>query len=410
MQHRPLWWDAAPRPDLAVSTQVASRTDAVVIGAGYTGISAARTLAQAGARVTVLERDALGAGGATRNGGLVLPGFRRDARSLVKELGAVRARELYQASRAAVRFVEELLQTEGVDADYRPSGHLVLAPRPAHLAELEREAELLEKVFRHETRLVSPDRLGEELGATAYHGARLDPEGGGVNPGKLYWALAAAAQRAGAELVEDVTVHEVRRSAGRFMVRTSRGTLGAGHVVVATDGPPDGVVRGMRRRLAPATGFAVATAPLGTSVARALIPRDRVMSDPRLLQVWFRITPDTRMVFGGKAETGKIRVADAIRQLVDTMCGVFPRLLGTDIDYHWSGNIALTRDQLPHAGVRDGMHYALGFNGQGLALAIYLGSRLGRTVAGGKRGDLEPFLRLRFPVMPLLYRLKARLR
>lgn len=410
MQHRPYWWDAAPRPDLAVLKRVPARTDAVVIGGGCTGISAARTLAQAGAKVTILERDVLGAGGATRNGGLLLPGFKRDARALVKELGAVRARELYTASRTAVSFVAELLQAEGVDADFHRSGHLLLAPKPAHYVELEREAELLDKVFRHGTRLVPPERIGEELGATAYHGGLVDPEGGGVNPGKLYWALAASAQRAGAEFVEDVTVQEVHRSAGRFMVRTSRGTLGAGHVVVATDGHADGLVRGLRRRLSPASGFVVATAPLGTSVARALIPRDRVVSDTRQLLVYFRITADTRMLFGGKVEVGKVRVGETIKQLVDTMCALFPRLRGTDIDYHWSGHIAVTRDQLPHAGIRDGVHYAVGFNGQGLALAVYLGSRLGRMVMNGQRGDLEPFMRLPFTAIPLLHRLKTRLR
>jgi glycine/D-amino acid oxidase-like deaminating enzyme len=382
----------------------------VVIGGGYTGLSAARTLAQAGARVTVLERDVLGAGGATRNGGLVLPGFKRDARSLVKALGAVHARELYTASRAAVGFVEEVLHADGVDADFHRSGHLLLAAKPAHYAELEREAELLDKAFRHETRLVPPARIGEELGATAYHGALVDPAAGGIDPGKLYWALAAAARRAGAEFVEDVHVQELHRSADRFMVRTSRGTLGAGHVIVATDGHADGLVRGLRRRLSPASGFVIATAPLGTSVARSLIPRDRVVSDARHLLVYFRITADTRMVFGGKVEVGKVRMAETIKHLADAMCTLFPRLLGTDIDYYWSGNIAITRDQLPHVGVKDGVHYAVGFNGQGLALAVYLGSRLGRMVTSGKRGDLEPFLRLPFPPMPLLHRLKTRLR
>jgi glycine/D-amino acid oxidase-like deaminating enzyme len=116
------------------------------------------------------------------------------------------------------------------------------------------------------------------------------------------------------------------------------------------------------------------------------------------------------MVFGGKAEVGKVKTGETIKQLVDAMCTLFPRLLGTDIDYHWSGHIAITRDQLPHAGVRDGVHYAVGFNGQGLALAVYLGSRLGRMVTAGKRGDLEPFLRVPFPAFPLLHRLKTRLR
>ena len=401
MQHRPYWWDAAPRPELGVSTDLPSRTDAVVIGGGYTGVSAARALAQAGASVTVLERATLGAGASTRNGGFVLPGFKRDARWLVHKLGAVRARELHEASRAAVRFVEAFLGSEAPDCDYRKSGHLLLAAKPAHYAELEREAEVLGKVFRHETQLVPRARMGEELGATAYHGALLDPEGAAVNPAKLYWKLAAAARRAGATFVEDVEVQHLHRSAGRFMVRTSRGTLGAKDVVVATDGYTDGVVGALRRRVVPIGSFLIATAPLGASVARALIPRDRVVSDTRHLLSYFRIAADTRMLFGGRVAFGKVRIQEVIKRLADTMCTLFPRLLGTDVDYHWSGSVGATMDQLPHAGVRDGVHYALGYNGHGVALATYLGARLGETVAG--RGNLDPFSRLPFRAVPLYF-------
>lgn len=407
MEHRPLWWDAAPRPALDVATAVPSRTDAVVIGGGYTGIAAAYALALTGARVTVLDRATLGAGASTRNGGFVLPGFRRDARALVRQLGAVRARELYQATRQAVRFVEDFLEAEGLDCDYRRAGHLVLAAKPAHYAELEREAEVLRKVFRHDTRLVSPARIGEEIAAAGYHGGLLDPTAGAVNPGKLFWALAGSAARAGTTFVEDVTVQELHRSAGRFMVRTSRGTLGAAHVVVATDGSREGVVRALRRRVTPAGRFVIATAPLGASVARALIPRDRVISDPRSLFAYFRITADTRMLFGaGVATFGKVHLQETIKQLGTAMFTLFPRLLGTDIDYYWSGSDGVTRDQLPHAGLRDGVHYALGYNGHGLALAVYLGARLGQHVAGGSRADLEPFVRLPFRAMPILHRIK----
>ena len=401
MQHRPYWWDAAPRPDLGAPGDLPSKTDAVVIGGGYTGVSAARALAQAGASVTVLERATLGAGASTRNGGFVLPGFKLGARALVRKLGAVRARELHEASRTAVRSVERFLEAEAPDSDYRKSGHLLLAAKPAHYADLEREAEVFGKVFRHEMQLVPAARLGEELGAVGYHGALVDPEGGGVNPARLYWALAASARRAGATLLEDVEVQDVHRSAGRFRVRTSRGTLGAEHVVVATDGYTDGVVGALRRRVVPVGSFLIATAPLGASVARALIPRDRVVSDTRHLLSYFRIAADTRMLFGGRVAFGKVRLQEIIRQLTDTMFTLFPRLLGIDVDYYWSGSVGVTMDRLPHAGVRDGVHYALGYNGHGVALAAYLGARLGHAVAG--RGNLEPFARLPFRAVPFYF-------
>jgi glycine/D-amino acid oxidase-like deaminating enzyme len=123
VQDRPYWWDSAPRPTLDLEPAPPTHTDVAVIGGGYTGVSAARALARHGADVTVLERATLGWGASSRNGGFVLPGFKREAGVLLRKLGAVRARELYDASRAAVRFVEQFIASEGLECDYRKSGH-----------------------------------------------------------------------------------------------------------------------------------------------------------------------------------------------------------------------------------------------------------------------------------------------
>ena len=405
MQERPYWLDIAPRPDDLAGASLPQRTDVVVIGGGYTGLSAAYSLARGGAAVTVIDRGPLGGGASTRNAGFVLPGFRRDTRSLLDQLGAVRTRELFHASRGAVLRLQQLATGERPElpCDYRPCGHLVLAAKPAHYEELERDAEVLAKALRHHTELVPRERLGEELGASVpYFGGRVDPLAASLNPAKLYWSLATAAQRAGAALVEDVEVQSLRRNAGRFMVRTSRGTLGGRDVVVATGGYGHPVHPSLRRRIVPVSGALIVTAPLGQNVARALIRRDRVVSDTSRNLTWFRILGDTRMVFGGGDEFRRTTTYEQIRNLTDVMCAHFPRLRGTDVDYHWTGLVAMTLDQLPHAGVRDGVHYALGCNGYGVALATYLGDRLAETIMG--RADLEPFRSLRFRPVPVYFR------
>lgn len=398
---RPYWPETAGRPELEPTAEPPARTDVVVVGGGYTGLAAARTLARGGADVTLLERATLGAGASLRNGGFVLPGYRRDAVSLVRRFGAVRARILFDASRAALRHLEAFLAAEGADCDFHGNGHLTLAAKPSHYAVLARQAEVLEKVFRHPTELVPRERLDQELGGHAHYGGLLDPAGAGINPAKLFWTLAASARRAGARLVEDAEVRSVHRSAGRFTVRTSRGTVGAAHVVVATNGHTAGVVPALRRRVVPVGSYGIATAPLGQSVARALVPRDRVVSDTRRLPIHFRIAPDTRMLFGGRVGFGPQDIRDVIRQLNETMCALFPRLLGTDIDHYWSGTLGMTLDLLPHAGVRDGVHYAVGFNGHGVALALYLGHRVGEAAAG--RGSLDPFSHAAFRAVPLYF-------
>ncbi len=402
MQNRIYWLETAPRPDLGPAAELPARTDVAVIGGGYTGVAAARSLARAGIDVTVLERATLGAGASTRNGGFVLPGFKRSAGAMVRQLGIVAARQLHEASVAAVRHVADFVAAEAPECEYHQSGHLLLAAKPAHYAALAREHDVLARFFRYRTELVPAERLHkEELIATAYHGALLDPLGGGINPARLFWALAASARRAGARLLEQVEVHRVRRATGVFMLQTSSGNLMARDVIVATNGYSGAAVPALRRRVVPVGSYVIATAPLGPSVARQLLPRNRVVSDTRNLLCYFRIAADTRMVFGGRVSFGAVQAYDGVKYLNDTMGALFPRLLGTDVDYHWSGLVAMTRDQLPHAGVRDGLHYALGYNGHGVALATYLGARLGQSLAGGD--DLRPFGERPFRAIPLYF-------
>ncbi len=404
MRERPYWLEVSPRPDAPGRAELPQRTDVVVIGGGYTGLSAARVLAQAGARVTVIERGPLGAGASTRNAGMVLPGFRRGAHSLVTTLGAVRARELFDSARSAVFELEELAtgDTPALPCDYRLCGHLLLAAKPKHYAGLERDAEVYAKVMRHETELVPADELGPELGASVpYFGALLDPLAGSLNPAQLFWSLAGAAQHAGAQLVEEAEVQSLRREAGRFLIRTSRGTLGAVDVVVATGGYGDPVLPWLRRRIYFHSSTMITTAPLGQHVARTLMQRDRVVTDTRECTTWWRHTGDTRMIFGAEAPFRRSSRTERLKMLNETMCAHFPRLLGTDIDYQWGGAVAMTRDRLPHAGEKEGVYYALGCNGRGVALALYLGSRVAHSIIGD--GDLEPFRSLPFRPLPPLY-------
>ena len=403
MLERSYWLEVAPRPEALGRAELPQRTDVVVIGGGYTGLSAARVLAGAGAHVTVIERLPLGTGASTRNAGIVMTGFRRGAQSLVTGVGAVRARELFDAARTALFALEELVGGDFpvLPCDYRLCGHLRLAAKPKDFVELERDAQVYEKVMRHETELVPESKLGAELGASVpYAGALLDPLAGTLNPAKLYWGLASAARRAGVTLVEEVEVESLRREADRFTVRTSRGSLGAKDVIVATGGSGDPVVPALRHRIYYRSSTMITTAPLGQHVARLVMQRDRVVTDTRECMMWFR-QADTRMIFGAEAPFRRTTRPERLHELLDTMCAHFPRLLGTDVDYQWGGSVAMTRDRLPHAGEKDGVFYALGCNGHGIALALYLGSRVAHAVIGDD--DLEPFHSMRFAALPRWY-------
>jgi glycine/D-amino acid oxidase-like deaminating enzyme len=364
----------APLPDSA---------DVVVVGAGYTGLSAARTLGRHGASVVVLEREEVGWGASGRNGGFVLPGFKPGVAELIRRVGRDEAGALFARSMAAVRFLESLVAEERIACDYARCGAVTLADRPSHLPELERERQALLEVAGYETRLLDRSEVRSEIGSPRFHGGLLDVAAGSLHPAKYCAGLARAAERAGAQLVEHAAVQDVRRGVKGFEVTTSRGQVRASEVLVATNGYTGPPFHRLRRRVVPIGSHIVATAPLEPALAAKLIPGARVLSDTRHLLHYFRLSPDGRMLFGGRASFTPIGTARCARLLGDAMREVFPELASTPVDFGWSGNVCFTLDRMPHAGRLDGLHYALGYCGHGVAYSTWLGAGMGDRLAGG---------------------------
>lgn len=380
-----------------MSGALPGRADVAIVGAGYTGLSAALALARHGASVAVVERHHAGWGASGRNGGFVLPGYKPDPDELASRLGIGRARALYAASLEAVTGLESLVAREAIACGYARCGWISLAGRPRHLRGLERTARLLRRHIGHETVLLNRAELRTEVGTGRYHGGLLDPMAGALHPGRFCSGLARAAVGAGAALVEGVAVLGVTRGARAFSVATSAGTLEAAEVLVATNGYTGAAFPALRRRVVPVGSYVVATAPLGKLGAEVL-PRGRVMSDTWNLLHYFRLSEAGRLVFGGRASFTPTDALRAARTLEADLRALFPQLAGVPLDYAWSGSLGVARDRLPHAGRLDGVHYALAYAGHGVALATWLGARVGDALAG--RGAM-PELGGALPPIPL---------
>ncbi|HET7469125.1 MAG TPA: FAD-binding oxidoreductase [Gemmatimonadales bacterium] len=353
-----------------------------IIGGGYTGLSAARTLARRGADVTVLERHTIGWGASSRNGGFVLPGFKPEVETLARELGVVEARRLFELSLQAICALESLIAEEAIDCSYVRCGTVVLAARPAHLPGLDASRRFLRNELAHETVVLGPAELRSEIGSSRYHGGLLDPFAGSVQPALLLRGLAGAAERAGARLVERAGVSRMTRTGAGVTLDTERGAVVARDVLVATNGYTGPVVPALQRRVVPVGSYIIDTAPLAPELVARLIPRRRVLSDTKNLLFYFRLSADGRLVFGGRAAFTPTAVARSAAILRRGMVEVFPELAGVPVEYAWDGRVAFTLDQMPHAGVLDGIHYALGYGGHGVALATWLGARMGEALAG----------------------------
>jgi glycine/D-amino acid oxidase-like deaminating enzyme len=373
-----------------------------VIGAGYTGLAAARQLARSGASVVVFDRERIGWGASSRNGGQVLTGLKLDPATLVARFGESRARELFDLSLASMSSLESLIHDEGIECEYERTGHIQAAWKPGHFDAFQDEQRLLARVFNHQVTLVSRADQATELGTRFYHGLLIDERSGALNPAQYVQGLARAAARAGAIVAEHVGVQKLTRGSGAWSVETTAGEVRATDLFIATNGYTTAVTPALQRRLIPIGSYIVATQPLAPEAAARLIPKRRMVFDSKNFLYYFRLTRDRRLMFGGRAEFAEptsdtLRRAAAILQR--GLTEVFPELAATPIDYAWGGNVAFARDQMPHAGQLGGAYYAGGYAGHGIAMATDLGGLMARRIAG--EAFDHPWLDQPFPTIPL---------
>jgi len=400
----PYWHDtlAAPANLQSAICNLKSSADVVVVGGGYTGLAAARQLARAGASVLVIEREHVGWGASSRNAGQVLTGMKLEASTLVRRYGAPRARRLFDVASASIARLEALIAEERIACDYERTGHLCAAFKHSHFEVFREEQALLQRVFDHPVRVVPREAQREEIGSDVYYGLLVDDRSGALNPARYVDGLAAAATRAGVAIATGTAVTRVERRPHGVRVHTTRGDVEAGDVLMATNGYTNGAAPALQRRFVPIGSYIIVTEPLADAVAQALLPHRRMAYDSKNFLYYFRVTPDRRLLFGGRAEFGRpgpdtVRRAAAILQ--KGLTAVFPQLADARVDYAWGGNVAFTRDQMPRAGRLDEVYYAGGYCGHGVAMATYLGEQIARRIAGEPID--HPLFDDRFPAIPL---------
>ncbi len=403
MKEISFWRDTAPLIPSHAGRPLPERADVVVIGGGYTGLSTALHLAKKRAQVTLLERESLGWGASSRNGGMVLSGLKISVQLAIRRYGLEIARRLYRASLDSIDCVERLMEQEHIDCHFRRDGALAGAYKPAHFRWLQDTQALLEREFGHQTELVSRGAQREEIGSDFYHGGLVDPRGAGLHPGKYLTGLVGAAERAGVTLHDHAEALRYKQMAGGgFEVRTSRGSIRARQVMVATNGYTGAVHPGLRRRMIPIGSYIIVTERLSDELAREVSPRGRMIWDTKNFLYYFRLTPDNRMMFGGRAgffpaTPGTNQVSAGLLQRA--MTTVYPQLAGVKVEYAWGGTLGFTFDRMPHAGGMDGVHYAMGYCGHGVAMSTYLGQCMADVMDG--HPEANPFHGLTFPGLPL---------
>lgn len=380
-------WAATAQPAPALQSLEGERQcDVVIIGAGYTGLSAARHIADSGREPLIVDANTLAWGASGRNGGVVSPKFRVGFSALMARYDRDTALHMYRTGYAAVDSLVETVETLGLtDASLHMGGHIAAAHNVHALAGLESTANWIKRETGGASSVMIPaDQVREMTGSTIFAGGLLTPKAGGIHPLNYARGIARHLTDRGVKIFINSPAQRVTREGDRVIVQTPQGRVSAGQVIYATNGYSDQtrVTDSLHRRLIPFRSAIIATEPLPAHVLATLMPGGQVCGDTKRMLRWFRVVGD-RLIFGGRGAFGKNDSQSAFDDLQRSMAVVFPILRDYKVAYRWSGLVAMTLDYLPHAGKLDERsYYAIGYNGGGVAMSTWMGKQLSAMTAG----------------------------
>ncbi len=397
MKISPYWWEATSWKTVA-PPEIPAKSDAVIIGAGYSGLCAALVLARAGLSVVVFEAKELGAGASSRNGGMVGPSFHKlGVAGLRAKFGAQISNNILRESAGFVDYLEGFLQRENIDADFKRTGRFLGARKPAHYDQMARLLEALQQSCAVSGHMVTASRQCEEIGSDIFCGGLVFDADGGLHPAKYLAALAAKVREAGGAIFTHTPVEKIEKTAAGFRLNTPAGQIVARRVAICTNGYTGRQFKEFRRRVIPIRSAMIATEELSRELISSLLPKGRMHGESSRVVAYYRPSPDGKnILFGGRAAGITDNPNENARQLRRAMAEVFPDLSGVKISHVWSGLVAYSFDHAPHIGQSGGLYFAMGYCGSGVSRASYFGNKLGYKMLGQVEKGRTAFDELEF--------------
>lgn len=387
----PYWWEAAP-PLPIPARPLPKALDVVIVGAGYAGLSAGIVLARAGKSVVCIDKMNPGEGASTRNGGITSGNIRPSRGQLIKKFGEARANAIEFESKAAREWTYDFIRSENMDCDLQVVGRYAGALGKEQYETMARGADALAKRLGIESYSVPQSEQLNYLGSDYYRGGTVRMDTGGLHPAKYHRELMRVATAAGVGIHSGLHVEGIERQGSGFAVRTDKGVIKSGQVLVCSNGYTDASDRWLRRRMVPVRSRIIVTEELPPEVMARLMPKNMMVSENRKLGFYYRPTPDhKRILLGGRDGSIKGEPVGPVLHLREGLVRLFPELKDVRLSHTWHGNVAMNRDMLPCMFEKDGVHYATGFCGSGVVWAPWIGSRAAYKLLGDRERGVSAF-------------------
>ena len=361
--------------------------DVCVIGAGYTGLSSALFLAEAGYSVTVLEAAKVGFGASGRNGGQLVNSYSRDVDVIEQRYGEKSAEILGSMMFEGAEIIRQRIQHYDIQCDYRPGG-IFAALNKKQLKGLAEQKSSWERYGNRNLQLLDAKDMAREVGCENYVGGLLDKQGGHVHPLNLALGEASAIIGLGGRIFEQSAAENITYGEPN-VVRTAKGVVRAKYLLIAGNAYlPQNLDPRVTRKSMPCGSQIVVTEPLSEKVARSLITHNYCVEDCNYLLDYYRLTADNRLLYGGGVVYGAREPHDIEQLIRPKILKTFPQLKNVKIDYRWTGNFLLTMSRMPQFGrIEKNAYYMQGYSGHGVTCSHLAGKLISEVI----RGDAERF-------------------
>jgi len=378
-QFSPYWWQ--DQPQYSNSDDVPKKSDIVIVGAGYTGLSAALTLSQTGRSVVVLDAEEIGFGASTRNGGMLGSGHKISTDQAARQYGSKIAAQIHEEANASLVFSTNLIKENNIDCELQICGRLRTAWTPQEQIDMSKNLEKLKAIENFNSNMIEPKLMPNSIKTDLYFGGQFYEDHGAVHPRKFHYGLLQLALKAGAIVFGKSPVSKVKPVSKDtdigFKVFTSNTTIQCNQVLMATNGyTRPSLSRYLSRRILPIPSYIITTEDIGVERVQSLLPGGHCMVETRKRYCYYRATPcGRRIMIGTRAAMHSITAEQALPTLRKMLIEIFPSLIDVEISHCWTGFTGFSFSMLPSLSCKEGTYSAMGYCGNGVAMAPYLGHK-----------------------------------